>query len=156
MKPPPFRTVLCPTDLSAAGDDAVDLAYALTGAGGTVHLLCVCEPSYLASPFDLTPVAVTPPTPAALENLEQKVKQHLRRLTPEEAATRDVRTQMHVVHDVNPATVIQRLAEQLQAEVIVMGTHGRTGLGRLLMGSVATDVLRHSKTPVVLARNGRR
>lgn len=156
MKPPPYTSIVCPTDLSAAGDDAVVLAYSLAAPGGTVHLVTICEPSYVASPFDLTPVMTTPPTPAALEALEAKVKVHLKRLVPEAAEGRRVTTQMHVVHDVNPAAVIQRVATELKADLVVMGTHGRTGLGRLLMGSVATDVLRHSRTPVILARNGKK
>ena len=41
---------------------------------------------------------------------------------------------------------------KLGAEVIVMGTHGRTGIGRALMGSVATDVLKTARVPVVLVR----
>lgn len=156
MKPPPYTSIVCPTDLSAAGDDAVVLAYSLVAPGGTVHLLTVCEPSYVASPFDLTPVMTTPPTPAALEALEAKVKEHLKRLVPQAADAQQVVTRMHVVHDVNPAGVIQRVAQELKADLVVMGTHGRTGLGRILMGSVATDVLRHSRTPVLLARNGKR
>lgn len=155
MKPPPFQKILCPTDLSAAGDDAVDVAFALAAPGGTVHLLTVCEPGYLASPFDLTPVVSTATSPAALERLETKVRQHLKRLVPEESLVRGVRHELHVVHDVNPASVIQRVAKELGAETIVLGTHGRTGLGRLLMGSVATDVLRNSHTPVLLACGGR-
>jgi nucleotide-binding universal stress UspA family protein len=152
----PYRLILCPTDLSAAGDDAVDVAFALAQNGGVVHLLHVCEPGFLASPFDLTPVMVTPPSPEALEAMEKKVTAHLRRLVPEGALARNVRHETHVVHDVNPASVILKVAHDLKAEVIVMGTHGRTGLGRLVMGSVATDLLKSAKIPVVLARNGRR
>lgn len=154
--PAPYRLILCPTDLSAAGDDAVDVAFALAQPGATVHLLHVCEPSYLASPFDLTPVIATPPTPEALASLERKVTAHMKRLMPEESLARNVRHQTHIVHDINPVGVINRLAQDLKAEVIVMGTHGRTGLGRLVMGSVATDLLKTSKLPVILARNGRR
>ena len=37
-----------------------------------------------------------------------------------------------------------------QAEAVVLGTHGRTGLGRILMGSVATDVVKKKGLPVIL------
>jgi nucleotide-binding universal stress UspA family protein len=154
--PAPYRLILCPTDLSAAGDDAVDVAFALTQPGAMVHLLHVCEPGYMASPFDLTPIIATAPSPEALAALEKKVAAHLRRLVPEESLARNVRHQTHIVHDANPAGIINRLAQELKAEAIVMGTHGRTGLGRLVMGSVATDLLKTSKLPVVLVRNGRR
>jgi nucleotide-binding universal stress UspA family protein len=150
-----FHSVLCPTDLSPTGDDAAALAYALAAEGATVHLLHVCEPAFLMSPLDATPLVVTPSTPEGQAALERKANQHMRRLTPDEAAGRNVRSEHHVVHDVNPAAVIEREARRLGCDLIVLGTHGRTGLGRVLMGSVATDVLRRSKIPVLLFHAGR-
>jgi nucleotide-binding universal stress UspA family protein len=44
------------------------------------------------------------------------------------------------------------VAEEIPCELIVMGTHGRTGLGRLLTGSVAEQVLRRAACPVLTAR----
>lgn len=152
--PTAYRTILCPTDLSPAGDAAVDLAYALAAKDGTVHLLHVLEPAFIASPFDLTPVMVTPATPEALEAAEKKVTLHLKRLVPESALTRGVRTQTQVIHDVSPAAVIAREGQRLKADVIVVGTHGRKGLGRLLMGSVATEVAKNAPLPVILVRQG--
>ena len=52
----------------------------------------------------------------------------------------------------HPAAEITTVAEKLGADVIVMGTHGRTGLVRALLGSVAAKVVRHSKVPVVTIR----
>ena len=49
----------------------------------------------------------------------------------------------------DPVTVILHVAKEIGADVIVMGTHGRTGLGRLLMGSVAEQVVRRSECPVL-------
>jgi universal stress protein A len=49
----------------------------------------------------------------------------------------------------DPATAIARVAEEEGAELIVMGTHGRTGLLRLLMGSVAEAVVRRAPCPVL-------
>ena len=51
-----------------------------------------------------------------------------------------------------PAEAILRACAELQADLLIMGTHGRTGLKRLLMGSVAEEVLRHAKTPVMVVR----
>jgi len=131
------------------------VAFALAQKGATVHLLHVSEPAYLASPFDLTPVVATPPSPDALAALEKKVTEHLKRLVPGEARARGVHAETHVVHDVNPSAVIQRVAQQLKADAIVVGTHGRSGLSRLVMGSVAADVLKSAKLPVILARSAR-
>jgi universal stress protein A len=51
-----------------------------------------------------------------------------------------------------PADGIIALAEDVNADLIVVGTHGRTGLERLMVGSVANDVLRRSSCPVLIAR----
>ena len=47
---------------------------------------------------------------------------------------------------------INDLAKEKHVDIIVMGTHGRTGLKRLLLGSIAEDVLRHAECPVFLAK----
>jgi len=53
----------------------------------------------------------------------------------------------------DPAEQILRVANEIHADLIVMGTHGRTGLERLLMGSVAEQVLRQAPCPVLTVRN---
>lgn len=52
----------------------------------------------------------------------------------------------------DPATEIARVARESGAHMIVMGTHGRSALGTLVMGSVATKVLAHSSVPVLLIK----
>jgi nucleotide-binding universal stress UspA family protein len=146
-----YQTILCPTDLSAAGDDAVDLAYALAAPKGVVHLLHVLEPAYLAVPFDTVPAVMAIP-PEVVEASEKRAKQHLKRLIPEEALLRNVRTDVQVVHDVGVASAIEREAKRVGAEVLVVGTHGRRGVSNLLMGSVATHLLKTSHLPVILVR----
>jgi len=49
-----------------------------------------------------------------------------------------------------PKDVINSIAQEHNVDLIIMGTHGRTGLKRLLMGSVAEHVLRYSKIPVMI------
>lgn len=49
-----------------------------------------------------------------------------------------------------PSNEILKTANAVEADVIVLGTHGRTGLTRVLMGSVAEDIVRHSKIPVLV------
>lgn len=51
-----------------------------------------------------------------------------------------------------PADRILELAETVQADLIVVGTHGRSGIERLVLGSVATDVLKRASCPVLVAR----
>ena len=52
----------------------------------------------------------------------------------------------------NPATAIVHLADQEHVDMIVMPTHGRTGLFRLLMGSVAEEVVRKARCPVLTVK----
>jgi universal stress protein A len=56
------------------------------------------------------------------------------------------------LEDGDPAAVIVRLAREIPADLIVMGTHGRKALGHLLLGSVAEHVIRHAPCPVLTIR----
>ena len=55
----------------------------------------------------------------------------------------------------DPAVDIVRMAETWEADLLVIGTHARTGLSRLLLGSVAEQVVRHSPIPVMVVPRGR-
>ena len=54
-----------------------------------------------------------------------------------------------------PGATIARVAEEWNADLIVCGTHGRRGLRRIVMGSDAEYILRHSPVPVLLVRSGK-
>jgi nucleotide-binding universal stress UspA family protein len=54
-----------------------------------------------------------------------------------------------VTVDGTPATQILRYTEEADIDLIIMGTHGRTGLAHIVMGSVAEHVLRHAARPVL-------
>jgi len=56
------------------------------------------------------------------------------------------------VSDMNPAEGIIATAEQIGADLIVMASHGRRGVGRLLLGSQANEVVTRSKVPVLIVR----
>lgn len=53
----------------------------------------------------------------------------------------------------DPETEINEIAQESEADMIVMGTHGRSGLSHLLMGSVTESVLRHTNVPVTVVRH---
>lgn len=67
-----------------------------------------------------------------------------------EAAGADARARVEVVEGRNVALEIISAAARFEADLIVIGTHARTGLRRALLGSVAEEVLRHAKTMVVV------
>lgn len=62
----------------------------------------------------------------------------------------DIRQTWNFIEDGKPAAKIVETANEWKADYIVVGTHGRTGLSHLLMGSVAEHVIRHSKIPVLV------
>lgn len=147
----PCDRVLCPTDLSPIGDRAVALAYHLAARGGVVHLMHVQEPTIVPSPLDGTVIQLYYPGEQEMAAVEKKTREHLQRLAPADAAARGVRTEIHAINDSSVVGRILGEAVRLKADVVVMGTRGRSGFGRLLLGSVATAVLRDAKVPVVLA-----
>jgi nucleotide-binding universal stress UspA family protein len=144
-----YPRVLCATDLSPTGDAAVSLAYRLVAPEGRMHLLHVYDPAW-----DLRDVAFEPgsPPPCVSELVaasERAAREHLGRLAAG-AGRPDVATEEILLHHLNAATAVAEQTRRVRADVVVLGTHGRAGLGRLLLGSVATDVLRRANVPVVL------
>jgi nucleotide-binding universal stress UspA family protein len=143
---PPFRSILCPTDLSPVGNGAVEVAFRLVAPEGTVHLLHVNEP-FRAAP-DVSTFAATVREHRFESEAERRALQDL---VPERVPP-GVRTRCHVVEGADVPGVIEDQARRHGADVVVMATQGRTGLGRLVMGSVAADVIKKLELPVILVR----
>ncbi len=80
---------------------------------------------------------------AASENMDKYVKQH-------GDGVAIIRT---IVHG-DPAVQINNIVKETGADMIVMGTHGRSGLAHLVMGSVAETVLRNAEVPVMCVKGG--
>ncbi len=74
------------------------------------------------------------------------------RRTTDELAQAGITTSWQVIEDARPASGIIRQAAFRSADLIVMATHGRTGLARMLTGSVTTDVIRHAPLPILTLR----
>jgi nucleotide-binding universal stress UspA family protein len=134
----PIQTILHPTDFSDRSGNAFQLACALTrDYGARLVVLHVSVP-----PTVVYGEGILPPDP---EVLRQEAKEQLDRLQAPQA---DVRAERRL-EEGDPATEVLRVAQEIGANLIVMGTHGRTGLGRLLMGSVAEQVVRKATCPVL-------
>ncbi len=138
----PIRIILHPTDFSEQAQHAFAAACSLArDHGSRLIVLYVRAPTVVAY-GELGPVVPDPvQTPADVE--AQLAGLHL----PDPGVAVEYR-----VGDGDPATQVIRVASQLKADLIVMGTHGRTGLGRLLMGSVAEAVLRRAPCPVLTVK----
>jgi len=144
--------VLVTTDLSELGNQAIPYAYALAAPSGTVHVLHVLEeprtPSPLYAHYEPGRSATPEERAAALRAAETK----LRALVPAEAERRGTRSAVEVVEAQDPAEAIRAAAERLAVDAICIATHGRSGLSRLVAGSVASEVAATSTKPVLLLR----
>ncbi len=138
-----IERILCPIDFSEFSQHALDHAAAIArwyDATITVlHVVAVTPPSGAVRGPLFPPVVLAP------EDLEQF------RVATEEfarAETGDVRI-VAVARDGNPAAEIVRMAESMPANLIVLGTHGRSGFERLVLGSVTERILRKAVCPVL-------
>jgi nucleotide-binding universal stress UspA family protein len=148
---PSLRSVLVATDFSPLGDAAVPHAYALLrGAGGTVEL---CHVHERALP---SPAYVLPDRGARISDGERReLERKLRDLEPRQAAELGITTKVTVIDGGSAAEEILRAARRLGVDAIVVASHGRSGIGRALLGSVAEAVLRGSERPVHVVRGPR-
>ncbi len=140
-----YDRILVPTDGSTEGERAVEHALALaTVHGASVHALYVINTaSYAGMPMETSWEGVDDLLRADAETAVEAVN--------ELAAGRGVDVTTAVV-DGSPSREIVRYAEAESCDLIVMGTHGRGGIDRLLLGSVAEKVVRASEVPVLTVR----
>ncbi|PIQ61016.1 MAG: hypothetical protein COV99_10500 [Bacteroidetes bacterium CG12_big_fil_rev_8_21_14_0_65_60_17] len=143
-----MRTILVPTDFSSSADSA--LAYAFQFAevyGADVHILHIVERPMATVP-DLPPEIVSLAQDKAMDAMAQLLRRH-------------GKTEKDVTVTVKPERLttsipemIGTFAEENRCDLLVMGTHGRRGARRLLLGSVTEEVIRHSRVPALAVREG--
>lgn len=137
----PIHKILHPTDYSDSSAPAFHLACALARDFGAELIVCHVAP----------PAIFVGGEGMVVEIPEQEIEEmtnRLKRVSPTDAG---IRVSHHLLRG-DCAGEIVRLADELKVDLIVMGTHGRSGIGRLLMGSVAEAVMRHAPCPVVTAK----
>jgi len=135
-----FNNILVPLDGSLLAEAALWKAAGIAN-GGTLSLLRAAEARSLVG-TDLVEAQV-----AAVQEAEEYLASVARRLA--DRGLKKVET--HVWYG-PPAAAIVEAAETQKADVIVMSTHGRSGLGRLILGSVAESVLRGTRKPILVVR----
>lgn len=137
----PLATILHPTDFSEQSEFAFRLACALArDYNARLILLHVLPPPMV--------IYAGGPVPAETWPSIDETKEKLHQL---EGQAHRVRVESQVMEG-DPVDMILRAAEETHSDVIVMGTHGRTALTRLLLGSVAESVLRRAPCPVLTAK----
>lgn len=138
----PIHTILHPTDFSERSQEALQMACGLArDYGARLILLHVAMPPTLVYAGGVLP-------PESDELLARSREQLLQLIVPDAG----INIERRFVEG-DPATAILEQAEAGQVDLIVMGTHGRTGLGRLFMGSVAEEVARRAPCPVLTMTN---
>lgn len=141
-----IKKILVSTDLSDFSIPAMDYAASLAEVhGATIHLLYVIE----SEPNLAFPPGTAHPEKVARE-LEDKAKKDLHNFAY--WRLKDVGNMVEVVRHGKPHEEIPRFAKENGIDLIVMTTHGRTGLAQVLSGSVADKVIRISSFPVLLER----
>ena len=140
-----LRTILVPVDFSERSRAALSNAITLAqDFGGSLMVLHVLDPLLAAGRLDS----------ARLRQLKTSSRgeatKKLRALS-RELVRSGVRTELFLRN--GPATdIIVAFAAAMKADLIIMGSQGRTGLRRLLIGSVAERVVRHAHCPVLVVR----
>ena len=133
--------ILVPTDFSSLGQTALETATALAKERGAKLLIAhVEEPPLAYGGGEL------------YYGIEEPDRNELKRMLTEVVPTDPAVAYEHRLMMGSPAGAIVHLAEQEDVDMIVMPTHGRTGVLRLLMGSVAEEVVRKAKCPVLTVK----
>ncbi len=144
-----FKTILYATDFSDSSVSAADHARLLKElTGATLHILHVIA--------ELSDQQRTMIHQEYFKDFEKSVEQQALQDMHQFCASHFEGLEQIKSHTLlgNPFQQIMQLSEQLSADLIVMGTHGRTGIEHVLVGSTAERVVRNSKIPVLTVRAG--
>jgi nucleotide-binding universal stress UspA family protein len=138
-----FSHIIVPVDGSTTAERGVAFALELARGGGMITFCSVVDPSLVCLPVAYG--AATDPGPL-LATLEDDAAEFCRHAQLE-ASQVGIASDTRVLHG-QRVTSIESLVQESASQAIVIGTHGRTGLARGVLGSVAEGLIRHSDVPV--------
>jgi nucleotide-binding universal stress UspA family protein len=145
-----FKNILLATDGSAASEHAAKLAVGMARLhSATLTALYVSDPYPYLGVGEVNPMGYQAYSAAAQQLAAQA---HAQVETLCKADGPAVNLQARLVEDVAAASGIVQSAKELGCDLIIMGSHGRTGIARLMLGSVATKVVAESSIPVLVTR----
>jgi len=143
-----FNVILMPTDLSSHSLRALPYAIGLARQfDATLEVVSVIEPSLQVSDAAWVEVDAVASTEHAQSTIRQHLEDRILKQLPD-----DIRARSAIVTG-NPVNEIVRRAENIGADLIVMATHGRSGIGHMLMGSAAEAVVRKAPCPVLTLKS---
>jgi nucleotide-binding universal stress UspA family protein len=143
-----FRNILVPVDGSAPSRQAFDMALSLAReSGGQVRLLHVLDELEYLSAYEFSaPV---------MDESRRQARAFLDQWATEASASKvAVDTRLLEQAGSRLGDVVAQEAQSWPADLVVVGSHGRRGLGRVLLGSGAEQVVRHAPVPVLVVREG--
>lgn len=144
-----FKHILLATDGSSASDHAASIAVNMARSmGAKITAVYVSDPYPYIGVGEVNPVGFQAYMAAAQQHAAEV---HSRILARCEDGAR-VELQVRLIEDVAAASGIVQAAQAEGADLIVMGSHGRTGIARLMLGSVANKVVAESTIPVLVTR----
>ena len=143
-----LKRILLPTDFSDYSANATAYATSFADKFGTeLHLLHVLQDLVAMVP---EPGLAFPPPGDYMQELQQSAEQALAQLP--DPAPSDASKIVRVTCQGPPFVEIIRYAKENEIDLIIMGTHGRSGLAHVLLGSVAERVVRKAPCPVLTVR----
>lgn len=148
-----YKRILIATDGSELAQRALDHGLKLAKlVGAEVVILTVTEPAaVVGGGYASIAGTMIDPMPELIKAQEDAAKEVL--ASAERAAqAAGVPVKTRLIDNSFPAEGIVSAAGEIGADLVVMGSHGRRGIGRLLLGSQTSNVLAHSKVPVLVTR----
>ncbi|MDQ6684183.1 MAG: universal stress protein [Pseudomonadota bacterium] len=143
-----FKRIFVPTDGSELSDRAVALAVGLAvPLGATIQTLCVRQPF----PYSAVAEPQPAPPPEFFTAQEEAATRHVQAVL-DACAAAGVAAEATMVDAAQPWEAIVSHAAAHDCDLLVMGSHGRSGLASLLLGSETEDVIKHTTIPVLVVR----
>jgi nucleotide-binding universal stress UspA family protein len=144
------NTYVVPVDFSNTSDTALDHAIKLSKeSNGKLLLIHALSSSamMMAGPYEATPQMMIEYEEAQHDEAQKQMEKLVRRKKLQPGTFRSL-----IARRGDPARVIANQAKKSRANMIIMGSHGRTGLKRLVLGSVAERTLRYARCPVLIVK----
>ena len=149
--------ILVPVDGSKASEKAaeyaIDIAKTKKASLIAIHVMHLPAYVFTPAPIEGMPAPIVTPIPGAISNEEKKVAEQYLNKVKDIAKTARVAVETKIIEN-EPSVVsaITEFATKERCDLIVIGTKGRTGIKKILLGSVADGVVTYASCPVLVVR----